>query len=411
MIYIKIELKSCLLNIIILLLLYIQFFSYTGVSYTLVSGSSHAFQQIPRSLSLFFLLKILVIIALIILGFTILKRKSLNKLLMISIFALVASSIFWSINTLLNIGLKRYVYETSIPYIYLITLSFIIGVDEKLFLKIKRNSKYIVIFSFAYSIISLFFFIQNHPQGILGNSTSLMFFIQGFWFLYLYAYKNQNRIFTNLLIAVAITIAILLNTRSFLIQSLILFVFYNYYLIDKKKRMKFLKTLILVVIISTISFWVVSQIAPQLLEYFMAKGINDTRSFQYKDFFRNIDFSTLLFGKGYEFQYYSSKMGGMYSYIDNGCLFLLFRYGISILLPYITLLIVPIRLSRKKISFEDRFLIIIIIVWFSAISGLSVYNLITLDLQNMVPLIVAGRLYMISKNNYFHKNLDNAIRD
>ena len=100
----------------------------------------------------------------------------------------------------------------------------------------------------------------------------------------------------------------------------------------------------------------------------------------------------MFWGQG-TFGKYHSAYYGNYGFIDNTSVLLWFHYGfITMLLILYLLLKAPFKvLTSKKSNGEMKTEAIIMVLWFCALNGLSVYNTIIFDLRNLFMVFALGK--------------------
>ena len=89
-----------------------------------------------------------------------------------------------------------------------------------------------------------------------------------------------------------------------------------------------------------------------------------------------------------------------YKYIDNQYLYALFHYGALLTLPWLCFWLIAL-LKRKESSVRidgERSSMFIVIMWLMALGGLSVYNAVTINPQNFVVALIAGRSLFLKFN-------------
>ena len=111
--------------------------------------------------------------------------------------------------------------------------------------------------------------------------------------------------------------------------------------------------------------------------------------------------SEMIFGQGVNARYYWN--GRSYGFIDNQLLFLCFRYGI---VPMVVLLLMIIRgiVIGWKNKKNEKY---ILLMWLAALFGLSVYFNISMDISNLIVMMLIGHLHKenILKNQIMEKRM------
>lgn len=390
-----VSVRKILIKLIIYSLFFRQIYSYNGTPYTLTEGA-YAWQQLPIGNNVTLILELVALLSMILLIVYEIPFFSCCLTMpyaLIFIF-LIFATFFWSVITAIDIGIITMFHSSTAPFVYITGLCVCIGADEKSYNYFLKHARIVGLLSLVMSIVAYILFLQEHPTGILSNSSVLVLYIQAFWLLCIYSLgggqSRKRTVYTE--ICISGVLAVLFNSRSWIIQSIIWLVVYSYCQGKRKGLVKVLKILALVIIMFLIVYYFVDMLYPDVLSYLVNKpSISDTRSGQYTDLFNQTTGLDFLLGQGYGFQYRSTIQGGSYSYIDNAYLFMLIRYGISIGLIYPLIFIYPV--VKHRFGKE----IIPIIMWLAALGGLSVYCTIMLDIKSIALAIIAGRcLYQSS---------------
>jgi hypothetical protein len=191
--------------------------------------------------------------------------------------------------------------------------------------------------------------------------------------------------------------AVLIRARSWLIQSVILLLLTIFSKTNKNEYGTFLKRLLLMCLIVCVFLLIVYIAFPQYVTAILDKGLSDTRSSQYWELLRSMDFSTWIFGKGLNATYTSSLYGD-YQYIDNQFFNITFHYGVFMsLLVFLPSIYAFIKIFRSKSKINKIFSLGLIFMWIASLNGLSIYNTINLDVKNIIMFYLVG--VMMKHNN------------
>ena len=270
------------------------------------------------------------------------------------------------------------------------------GYDEKLMYSISKFSKYVAIVFLGLSLYhTIEFYTAVGRVGIrYGNGNIMSFFIYGFYALTLFVYgnkelgfcKNNKWIFSLTILAAIVAIASV--SRGWIIQSLILLL-YAYLGKDsngKKYNSRFMTRIIAIICITGVLAIALLQLAPNIASTLVGRLNEDTRSTQLHDFFSQMDAKKVFCGQGYDATYLETTHG-VYAYIDNQILMMLFRYG---LLPTIMYLCVGLKavygFFKYKIGYG-----LAAMMWLAALNGLAIYITYGIDIQNLFIMLVIGR--------------------
>lgn len=390
--------KLCL-SIIMIGIFISQLYSYAGGGYELITGSNYGYQQMGITDGVTSILKLIVLCAICTLYFIesqyvsgIVGRGYFSLTLMLSL-----GIVFWLSVTLLDHSFISLLHESTPPYVYITALAFCIGADEELYQSFLKYATVIGFLSLAMSLIEYIRFLTVYPASLLGNSSVLTYFIQAFWLLYIVSLNDQRNKKKWLVVMIAfIFLAILFNSRSWIIQCVIWVVVYSFYSDRKQGIIRLTKIAVALVLVLFVAYTLVEKFSPDTLVHLSQKMSSDTRSGQYTKLLSQVTPWQLLTGKGYDFSYYDAAMGGVYSYIDNAYLFMLARYGVWIGISYPLVFLLPIIRTFRNRLMEKRNAIILL-MWLCALGGLSVYCVTTVDIKSVAIAALAGRVLWENK--------------
>lgn len=401
-----VSIRKLLITIIMYGLFIRQLYSYVGIPYSADPGS-YAWQQLPAGNSLTVALEIIVLACLVMLilhefsFFTYCTTRTY-----ILIFLCLSMGIFyWTFLTALDIGLVEMLYSTTAPFVYLTGLCVCIGADVESYQYFLTHAKLIGTISLILSIVAYVLFLRTHPTGVLANSSVLVLYIQAFWLLCICSFGGGHSRSSTVYLEICIAgiLAVLFNSRSWIIQTIIWLLSYAYCQDKRKGLVKVLKILALVMIMAVVVYNIINSLYPDILTHLINKpSVSDTRSAQYTDLFRQTHLTDFLFGRGYTFQYQSSLQGGLYSYIDNTYILILIRYGFSIGLMYPLMFIYPV--VRRKYHKD----VIPVLMWLAALGGLSIYCAPTLDLKSIALAVIAG--HCLQQREYKEESEEHSVK-
>jgi energy-coupling factor transporter transmembrane protein EcfT len=203
-----------------------------------------------------------------------------------------------------------------------------------------------------------------------------------------------------ILVFILVIVALVTNSRGWLLQSTFLLL-YTVFSKKKKNKLSIIVNRVLIVVLIIVGVnW--------LKDYFLTAYTNlvnridaDTRSDQLTTFFSQVTMSEMIFGQGVSGRYFWN--GRSYGFIDNQLLFLCFRYGIVPMLVLLLMIIRGIVIGWKNKENE----IYILLMWLAALLGLSVYFNISMDISNLIVMMLIGHLHKenISKKRIIQKTM------
>ncbi|NAS12370.1 hypothetical protein [Poritiphilus flavus] len=185
-----------------------------------------------------------------------------------------------------------------------------------------------------------------------------------------------------------ILLALITQTRSFLIIYLITILFDFYH---TKRKGSYL-ILFLLGFVGLIFLIINTEIFSTSWELLINRGTEDTRSNQLETFLEQLNGFELVTGSGFFATYQFGSQ--QWSAIDNQWLFLLWWGGLLPVLSYFYLsVVVPIKMIRRgNLSYETKVECYIIILWILGLTGLAIFTTMSVDFFFFVISIILGRL-------------------
>ena len=307
---------------------------------------------------------------------------------------------------MLDLGVATGLYSSNLPLYYLLVFGFFAGKKEELWLTVKKailpfTLIYLVAFfyEFAFSYI-------NYGWVIYQNSSVMVYFSNAFWLVATYIYtrisENKTKLLIYLFPVVLLIGAVIIRSRSWVIQSILLLVItvIGAVFSGKKRSNRFISSFVLIAVLLGIAALVLYGYFGEFVDSVLDKGTTDTRSFQYEEIFSQTPFYKWIFGQGMTATYHSSIYGD-YSFIDNEFVYLSFHYGAIFatlyFVPYIVAFVKNLK-ARKSIP-AFLFSFGIILLWLTSVNGLSVFNRIFLDVKSFVMPFLAGHICKVANDN------------
>ncbi|WP_431160405.1 hypothetical protein [Flagellimonas beolgyonensis] len=261
--------------------------------------------------------------------------------------------------------------------------------------------KFLLIATLFISILTIYSFIDFGVGLWRGQALAKyrvyavnMIWIVPYLFLTLKTIKKLQwlRVF---ILVMGVILALVIQTRSFLIIYFITLIFDFYHSKDKTNYF-----VLLGLGIVGITFLIINtDMLSTSLELLMNRGTDDTRTEQIQVFLSQLNFWEIITGGGLNVSY----MAGYEEVfaIDNQWLYLLWWGGLIPVLCYFYLTgILPIKMVlRKNLSYETKVECFVLILWLLALLGLAIYTTMTIDLFFFIVTIILGRvLYKLSNN-------------
>lgn len=320
------------------------------------------------------------------------------KLFDINIFILLFVMLIWSIITVAENGLMKVLAQSTSPFVYFLYLGAYIGANGDNWKSVVKLAKYTgslcIIASFCVALLFLHYY-----GGYIGNSSHILLLGTGFWPFCIYVLCSKRKftriehIFHYLVMVCGIGTAVIFGARSWLLQLVFLVFLYSYNSIDDSKRNRRLVSVLVGCVAVTIAaIYILTTYYQDQLTYFIGRGLSDSRTWQFKDLFYQYSFLDMFFGKGTFATYYTNHYGD-YRYFDNNTIYMLFHYGFIPMITFFIMLFQPaIRtFFSRSLTTKEKMPGAILFLWILSINGLSVYNVVTLDLRNFFIVMLIGR--------------------
>jgi len=320
---------------------------------------------------------------------------------------LIMCVIFWFIMAIPDNGFVNTLYSPVSSLAYLPIFMLLIGGDEKLWRLLKSISPYMAIINILLSYSFYHTVVLGMGLRMTGNNPVTVYLVTTIWWIAvsIIDFYEKKIILKCLIYALLVgcgLIAFSMTTRSWMIQSSLLFILATLQL----GKNRFSKLIIVVCAVIGI-YYVIEMIFSSYswsgeVEAFNNKNKIDTRSFQYEEMYEQVDLLTWIFGGGINATYKSQVGGNEYRYIDNQYIFTAFHYGVILLSCWLNIWLKPIvRIFKdNRFKFKEKLPMYICILWMCALGGLSVYNVIVINTQNMVMSIVLGRCMFMALKKY-----------
>ena len=348
----------------------------------------------------------------ILLGIHSYRRIWGQKIIAIVLLIYIPISI-WVIHDIITVGLIQVMGVTTInPFCFMLLLCAYAGMNDELWNKLVRLCNILapimILTSFGYSI---FFMLRYGPVSI-SASPQISYLSMGFWPLCVRALcssKPKKNTFTLILIIISFLIALLYNTRGWMIQTIALLFLYFVLSRDNRPSIKALFGIALIVVAVMIGYhyleeFISTRIGTVLLKFNTGA---ESRLWQYRDLIEQYTFMDILFGKG-SFATYETDTYGTFLYFDNAYVNCSMKYGV--LPAFILLLAILIPSIKSIFRINNRNLkapAYILFLFFFATMGVSVYCGLTIDLKFMIICMLIGRCeYILKTCNREDKNQD-----
>lgn len=236
-------------------------------------------------------------------------------------------------------------FGSASTIVFLIPLFFVLGFDSDFLRTIRRIAPWLALLYLSLAAWSVLNFYATCGWGSkIGWYPAREFFASAIcfcWFTGLGCFgdgRMNSYAFKITLASALAVLGILLLVRSWVIQALLLAIAVT---IIQQDGSKTTRRVVLVGMGAVAVFVIVSIAFPTVLESFIGRAGEDTRSGQYDTFFSQVDPSSLIFGNGYSASYvYGDNQN--YTQFDNQFIYTAFHYGIIPTLVYLLVVLTAI---------------------------------------------------------------------
>lgn len=338
--------------------------------------------------------------ALFILSILLLFTKKYPNKITLPIVIMLIFGIFWIGYSILFDDISpTLLLRDSFPPMSMITCGLImVGYNHKWWGLLKKAifliSCVFVLYAFAEIILAFIKFGFNYR---ITSGAPMYLYIVGLYATYGLVTLTSDWLKNKKIIVFILCILLFFNSailqgRSWFIQTIVLFIIYVFRVrnVFKHNRLFRMTATFAPLVVSIIVFLTNIELFAGLIERFQTSG--DTRTGQLESFFNQVTFKELMIGGGIRASYYYNGDPNFH-FIDNQVLLYMFRYGIIPTITYLFILLYPVYksfiLGKKKLILKS----IVLISWFLAMLGLSVYFNITFGMAHMLVMLYTGRLF------------------
>jgi hypothetical protein len=324
------------------------------------------------------------------------RRLQIPRLVAFLLATMLMDCVYWCLVTYAPSEYWPLLIGSTSPFLFVICLGVFAGFDPTLWHKLRPVA---IAIAFGSMILGIYYTINYTVKGIFEGSNPTIEHLQiAFWFGMLCLTLRKSSSWLGCLpgllpIASAIPMAVMASSRSFIILAILGLLTGLMIPLQRGRRISVAKMIALgffTVIALAIGLWVLILVAPDRIQTLNDRLADDSRSGQYEEFFQQVPITSLILGGGPKATYTMRNVAD-YDYFDNQFLFILFKFGIPVLLGYCAIVIWPgLRLLIKTRRKHHRLLAIVIVFWTLAGLGLSVFHNISVTPQNLVIVLLAG---------------------
>lgn len=297
---------------------------------------------------------------------------------------------------------SRAVFGATGPFVWLLLLMVLAGTNLKVWEATDHVQRLLAYATAVLAFRELFtsHFVRYQGYTRYTGYTLLLMWLAG-WTLLTSTRTRGLRLFLRFLPFVALVLTSVCSlSRSWTLLSCLLF---GTFLVLRAREQgspaRALRTLfaicILVILCSALVLALLPGTVEGGVEAFKARLLEDTRTSQYRAFFRVVPLSSLLIGTGPRGTWYWQGMGD-FQYFDNGYLWMLFIGGVPTLAAYFLIVIRPaFHLVRDLPACADGAAVVLILFWALALTGVSTFALPGTSVISMMVCLWAGRCHAL----------------
>lgn len=341
-------------------------------------------------LGTFLLIVSTILILFLILRCSIRYIKKIPSWLRFLMLGLIVYYFIWTLLSLRNNSIASVFFEAISTSTILLPMAFMLGFDDRIWNILVKKLPYIN------ALLSTMFFIAVvsylAQYGINWPMNASYKGIYSFWitstYIMTFMLYDEKRKFVCLNLMLIIIASFIIQSRAWLLQSLLL-LFIFFIIVGKGNRyIKFLMGVLLIFI----TILGISCIFPEVTGNLFGRGLEDTRSGQYAVFFAQHSWSDLIGGLGLNATY--RYLGNnYYPYFDNQFMFIMFHYGVLPVISWLSVYFSVFKRQRdcdkqsRKIIKAAKFVGGFILL---AYLGLSTYYQIELGYNGVIVMILIG---------------------
>lgn len=386
-------------------------YSYVGTNwvYTISSVKKSANTSSP----VYMFLTLLAIILVVVSTFILLRRC--NVLTCVYIVAMVAIVFAYSAVTIFDEGVYRWLYAPTSIIAFLLQLGFFLGQNEEVWKPIRKAVGFLSVFFLVLCVYETLQISIRFGVVPVGNSSMIFYYVAAFWLNSIdiaekLIEKRKVIFFDWIRLTLLIILALIMNSRSWIIQSILLFIVIYLFQENDISIIKKIWIIVSLAIVGYVIFSLIVNYLPGYVEQILNKIGTDSRSYQYRDILDSTKWYEWILGKGLYATYQDSRHGGAIGSIDNQYLYIAFHYGIVTL---ILCIVGYFQTIFKKNCYKNKQLWaakMIIIMWLMALGGLSVFNAIYGDVKSFAMSLYAGHVFnMLNKRSGEYNYDENTL--
>lgn len=339
-----------------------------------------------------------------ILSLSFMEHKTMPRWFIFACFLSTVIALFWLVDSWFYGKFSLWIFKENLsPVFFLYFYMIVLGYKEKYWIVLVRILPFLIPISYllSYNHLETLFATSSWLRRPV-NSGFLTFYLIGFYGLMVYSVscvKNKkNLAYIIILLLASLYLAFNTWSRSWIIHVILLALIVMLRWIGFQKLK--LKSIIYVIFSLAFIGWIGLNatnnvdVISEVLERVGERKNEDTRTWQYVNFFTEVNTIDLVLGQGVDASYKSTNFGSNYKYIDNVFLLCMFRYGLFPLFLLIYILFKPCKFIL--VNNEDvKFSCFIVCQWFLIFLGLSTYTTLNFDLATIIMMMSIGHCYSL----------------
>ena len=328
------------------------------------------------------------------------RKDIVSKLLVIGVAIMQICFIFWTMIGSSSAKTVDMLFNNSTtPLAMLISASVFIGYRDELW---KSTKKIVFLLCTLFTVILLYetvrFVLQYGLMIRLMTSAAVYAMVYAILLMYVNLLLNtealeKHPIMLFLQVFTLIVVAMVLQSRSWMLHGVILLAIYVKAVSAASKSKHLVRALVILLIIAiVVCLW---QYLLLLSGSLLARLNSDSRSQQLIAFFSQVTVKDLLFGCGVDARY--NCFGTSYAYLDNLILLTMFKFGTLPTLIYLLMMLRPIFYGLRRKKSQVRSSVLFFVAWLACMMGVSIYVANAYTVYNQVIYIVIGRMFYLMK--------------
>ncbi len=320
----------------------------------------------------------------------------LGTRLVIGIYALAAGA--WILIGIFTMPIRDFLTGDTSPMIWLLCLLVFAGAQREVWSRLPTVAGVVAWLLVPLMLDSLI--KVKHYGRFYGGNPQVMYLSLGLWFAqyHLLATPGTSLFRTSIravpLLACSV-VAVFNQGRGWIIQcvlALVLLAARPLALRQAGAGAKLARDILLGFVLAVVVSVLLLRFYPLAVEGLLDRVTQDTRSDQYREFFSQVGLLELVPGKG-PLATYRLDVGGNleYSSFDNQFIVMAFEGGLSIVLGYTALVILPgFRLLLRGRNERQYAAGATLVLWGLALAGLSTFNGVKFTASNLFICLLAG---------------------